>query len=130
MTCGVASSWLSSAVGLRLRGIPKPSLGASGAVLGLVSFVACHYPQAQVSVIFLPMVSVSAAQAILGLAAIDTAGLIFGWRYLDHAAHLGGVVFGACFHELGGIDAVRWWQAKVRRQFAEARRYWRKKTQD
>ncbi len=130
LTSGVVSSWGSSAVGHRLRGSLKPSLGASGAVLGLVSFVACHYPQAQVGMIFLPMVSMSAGQAIVGLAAIDTAGLLLGWRYLDHAAHLGGIVCGACFHELGGIDAVRWWQAKVRRQYARARHYWREKTRD
>ncbi|CAL8367970.1 unnamed protein product [Boreogadus saida] len=33
----------------------------------------------------------SAGNALKALIAMDTAGLIMGWRYLDHAAHLGGL---------------------------------------
>ena len=33
-------------------------------------------------------------QALKALVAIDTVGLMLGWRLLDHAAHLGGALFG------------------------------------
>lgn len=33
-------------------------------------------------------------QALKAIVALDTAGLIMGWRFFDHAAHLGGALFG------------------------------------
>jgi rhomboid-like protein len=35
-------------------------------------------------------------QAVIGMLALDTAGLVLGWRMFDHAAHLGGALFGMC----------------------------------
>ena len=37
---------------------------------------------------------VSPQQALGAVVALDVTGLIMGWRYFDHAAHLGGVLFG------------------------------------
>jgi rhomboid-like protein len=31
----------------------------------------------------------------MGVVALDVAGLVFKWTMFDHAAHLGGVLFGA-----------------------------------
>ena len=33
-------------------------------------------------------------QALKAIIAMDTAGLVLGWRVFDHAAHLGGALFG------------------------------------
>ncbi|XP_061638633.1 presenilin-associated rhomboid-like protein, mitochondrial isoform X2 [Phyllopteryx taeniolatus] len=37
---------------------------------------------------------VVSAQALKAIVAMDTAGLVLGWRFFDHAAHLGGALFG------------------------------------
>ena len=33
-------------------------------------------------------------QGLVAIAGFDLAGLIFRWQFFDHAAHLGGVLFG------------------------------------
>ena len=33
-------------------------------------------------------------QALKAIIAMDTAGLVLGWLVFDHAAHLGGALFG------------------------------------
>lgn len=33
-------------------------------------------------------------QAILTIMSVDLVGLVLGWKFLDHAAHLGGALFG------------------------------------
>ena len=43
------------------------------------------------SILFLPMISVPAYQMVLGLAGVDALGVLLGWRFFDHAAHLGGL---------------------------------------
>ncbi|KTF95258.1 hypothetical protein cypCar_00022336 [Cyprinus carpio] len=46
----------------------------------------------------------SLGAALKAIVALDTAGLILGWRFFDHAAHLGGALFGIWYiiygHEL------------------------------
>jgi rhomboid-like protein len=51
-------------------------------------------PDARLAVIFLPFIQFSAEQAVYGLIAFDLLGLIFRFRMFDHAAHLGGTMFG------------------------------------
>nr|XP_037285243.1 presenilins-associated rhomboid-like protein, mitochondrial isoform X2 [Rhipicephalus microplus] len=70
------------------------SLGASGAILAVIGALCVQYPDAQLSIICLPFFTFSAAAALKGLLAFDTAGMLFRWHLLDHAAHLGGTVFG------------------------------------
>lgn len=36
----------------------------------------------------------SCQQALKAIVALDATGLILGWRFFDHAAHLGGALFG------------------------------------
>lgn len=43
---------------------------------------------------FLPMFKFSAENAILVIMAVDVIGIAFGWKFFDHAAHLGGALFG------------------------------------
>lgn len=78
-----------------------PSLGASGAVMAVLAAVCAKVPEAKLGIIFLPMVTFTAGNALKGLIAIDTAGLILGWRLFDHAAHLGGALFGIWYVAYG-----------------------------
>lgn len=61
--------------------------------------------QSKVSLIFLPFTAVPISAGLTGLVCIDILGLIRGWRSFDHAAHLGGALFG-WLYMLVGKD---WW---------------------
>ncbi|XP_037837967.1 presenilins-associated rhomboid-like protein, mitochondrial [Kryptolebias marmoratus] len=78
-----------------------PSLGASGAVMAVLAAVCAKVPEAKLGIIFLPMVTFTAGSALKALVAIDTAGLVLGWRFFDHAAHLGGALFGIWYVTYG-----------------------------
>ncbi|XP_071386932.1 presenilin-associated rhomboid-like protein A, mitochondrial isoform X2 [Centroberyx affinis] len=78
-----------------------PSLGASGAVMAVLAAVCAKVPEAKLGIILLPMVTFTAGNALKALIAIDTAGLILGWRLFDHAAHLGGALFGVWYVAYG-----------------------------
>uniref|UniRef100_A0A8B9HIW0 rhomboid protease n=1 Tax=Astyanax mexicanus TaxID=7994 RepID=A0A8B9HIW0_ASTMX len=71
-----------------------PSLGASGAIMTILAAVCTKMPEVKLGIIFLPMISFTAGNALKAIMALDTAGLVLGWRMLDHAAHLGGALFG------------------------------------
>lgn len=43
---------------------------------------------------FLPMFNFSAENAIIAIMTVDVLGVVFGWKFFDHAAHLGGALFG------------------------------------
>ncbi|XP_030633181.1 presenilins-associated rhomboid-like protein, mitochondrial [Chanos chanos] len=81
-----------------------PSLGASGAIMSVLAAVCTKMPEAKLAVIFLPMYTFTAGNALKAIVAMDTAGLVLGWRLFDHAAHLGGALFGIWYvwygHEL------------------------------
>jgi len=38
--------------------------------------------------------NISILQALISMVSFDVVGTIMRWRYLDHSAHLGGVLFG------------------------------------
>uniref|UniRef100_A0A8C7Y8N9 rhomboid protease n=1 Tax=Oryzias sinensis TaxID=183150 RepID=A0A8C7Y8N9_9TELE len=78
-----------------------PSLGASGAVMAVLAAVCAKVPEAKLGIIFLPMFTFSAGNALKALVALDTVGLILGWRLFDHAAHLGGALFGVWYVAYG-----------------------------
>ncbi|XP_043925949.1 presenilins-associated rhomboid-like protein, mitochondrial [Protopterus annectens] len=81
-----------------------PSLGASGAIMAVLAAVCTKMPEAKLAIIFLPMFTFTAGNALKAIIALDTAGLVLGWRFFDHAAHLGGAAFGIWYitygHEL------------------------------
>ncbi|BGP15781.1 hypothetical protein JCM10213_005737 [Rhodosporidiobolus nylandii] len=77
-----------------------PSLGASGAVYGLVSLTALAFPETSVSLIFLPFFPIPIGGAVATMIAVDFIGLVRGWRMFDHAAHLAGA----------GAGALWWWK--------------------
>ncbi|KAJ0058671.1 hypothetical protein NL108_000379, partial [Boleophthalmus pectinirostris] len=93
LSAGVVSSMVSYMCKTATRRF-HPSLGASGAVMAVLAAVCTMVPEAKLGIIFLPMVTVSAGHVLKALVAFDTAGLFLGWRFFDHAAHLGGALFG------------------------------------
>lgn len=99
-SAGVISSMMSY-VCKTASGRFHPSLGASGAVMAVLAAVCTKVPDAKLSILFLPMVTFTAGNALKVLVAVDVAGLFLGWRLLDHAAHLGGAVFGVWYVAYG-----------------------------
>ncbi|XP_061537427.1 presenilin-associated rhomboid-like protein, mitochondrial isoform X2 [Phycodurus eques] len=93
LSAGVISTFFSY-VSKMASGRFGPSLGASGAIMTILAAVCTKMPEAKLAVVFLPMFTFSAANALKAIVAMDTAGLVLGWRYFDHAAHLGGALFG------------------------------------
>ncbi|KAL7401417.1 hypothetical protein ABVT39_027856 [Epinephelus coioides] len=81
-----------------------PSLGASGAIMAVLAAVCTKMPEAKLSIIFLPMFTFTAGNALKAIIAMDTTGVVLGWKFFDHAAHLGGALFGIWYilfgHEL------------------------------
>ena len=63
-------------------------------MFGVISAFCMLYPDARIGIVFVPGISFDAKTALMGLIALDTAGLILGWKVLDHAAHIGGALFG------------------------------------
>ncbi|XP_078103349.1 presenilin-associated rhomboid-like protein, mitochondrial [Sander vitreus] len=103
LSAGVVASFVSY-VCKTATGRFGPSLGASGAIMTVIATICTKMPEAKLAIIFLPMFSFTAANALKAILAMDTAGLLLGWRLFDHAAHLGGALFGIWYilfgHEL------------------------------
>ena len=66
----------------------------SGAILAVLSSCCIARPDLQLMIIFLPFFTISAGMALKAIILMDSAGLLLGWRFFDHAAHLGGTLFG------------------------------------
>ncbi|KAG9127921.1 hypothetical protein FRC07_007572 [Ceratobasidium sp. 392] len=79
----------------------SPSLGASGAIYATVTASALAFPDANVSLIFLPFVSLPIGAGVGGMVCLDILGIIRGWRMFDHWAHLGGAAFGVTYYNYG-----------------------------
>ncbi|KAM4743434.1 presenilin-associated rhomboid-like protein, mitochondrial isoform 3-T3 [Anableps anableps] len=93
LSAGVISTFVSY-VCKTAAGRFSPSLGASGAIMTVLAAVCTKMPEAKLAIIFLPMFTFTAANALKAIVAMDTAGLVLGWKFFDHAAHLGGALFG------------------------------------
>ncbi|XP_062562877.1 presenilins-associated rhomboid-like protein, mitochondrial [Armigeres subalbatus] len=93
LSAGVIASFASHLFKTVVRQ-PGMSLGASGAIMGILAYVCTQYPDTQLSIVFLPMLTFSAGAAIKVIMGIDMAGVLLGWKLFDHAAHLGGALFG------------------------------------
>ncbi|VDN60027.1 unnamed protein product [Dracunculus medinensis] len=73
---------------------PIRALGASGAILALLIYTCALVPGSRLQFVFLPTFDFSAQSAIIALILFDLAGILFKFRLFDHAAHLGGSLFG------------------------------------
>ncbi|XP_066591060.1 presenilin-associated rhomboid-like protein, mitochondrial isoform X2 [Prorops nasuta] len=85
------------------------SVGASGAILGILAYICSQYPNIEMHVIFLPMFTITGGMALKGLMTLDTVGMIAGWKIFDHAAHLGGAIFGIMWYNWGNAHI---WQKR------------------
>lgn len=109
------SSALASHIYKAFRKNYTPSLGASGAIFGLVGGCA-HYPELKVSLIFLPIHSVPINQALPLMMGVDSLGILLNWKVFDHAAHLGGSLFGYSFLPISQ-DTIWKNRSKILRNF-------------
>lgn len=57
-----------------------PSLGASGAIYATLTMTSLAFPEASVSLIFLPFIPIKIGWGVAGMVAVDLFGLIKGWR--------------------------------------------------
>ena len=94
-----------------------PSLGASGALLAVLAVCCIGEPEARLSILFLPFFTFSAKTALCGIIALDITGILLRWKMLDHAAHLGGTMFGSWYIFYGHTYMWRkrevllhWWE--------------------
>ncbi|XP_070099457.1 presenilin-associated rhomboid-like protein, mitochondrial isoform X3 [Equus przewalskii] len=89
--------------GFPKRNFSKATL-LSGAIMTVLAAVCTKIPDGRLAIIFLPMFTFTAGNALKAIIAMDTAGMILGWKFFDHAAHLGGALFGIWYitygHEL------------------------------
>jgi membrane associated rhomboid family serine protease len=86
-----------------------PTLGASGAVMGIFAAFAYTFPNSQMFIMPIPF-PVKAKWALLGLVALDLFGGISNSQGgIAHFAHLGGAAF--------GILLLVLWNKKARRTF-------------
>ncbi|KYM83321.1 Presenilins-associated rhomboid-like protein, mitochondrial [Atta colombica] len=109
LSSGVISSFASH-VYKNMFGMPGLSLGAkSGAIMGILGFVCTQYPDIRLCIVFLPILTFTAGMAIKGIMALDVVGCILGWKYFDHAAHLGGALFGIFWQVWGNANI---WQKR------------------
>jgi len=93
LSAGVITSFASMGYKVATRS-SSFSLGASGAICAVVGLFSQFYPDARLSILFLPMITFSAATGVKGLMALDAAGCVMRWGFFDHMAHLSGVLFG------------------------------------
>jgi len=100
LSAGMSASLFSYAMSVARQSLTA-SIGASGAILGLAAAVCAQFPDAQISIIFLPMFAFAAKYALGGMICMDVAGIVFRWRLIDHAGHLGGTLFGLGFISVG-----------------------------
>ncbi|CAJ0578172.1 unnamed protein product, partial [Mesorhabditis spiculigera] len=98
-SAGVVASFTSLIHKSSIRS-PIRAVGASGAILGLLAYTCSKIPEARLQIVFLPFFDFSAQSAILGVILFDVIGLIAGFRLFDHAAHLGGALFGLAYAHL------------------------------
>jgi len=90
---GVFSSVVSHFAKAAMR-TTTPSLGASGAIMAVLGYFCTQHPDSKLAVAFLPQWSFSADSGLKALMAFDAVGLLLRWKLFDHAAHLGGALFG------------------------------------
>jgi len=101
------------------------SVGASGGLLSMIAILCVLYPDSKLSIAFVDRIiphSFSSQSAVVGLVCFDVLGIILRWQVLDHAAHLGGVIFGMLYTKFGHKTykeyrqkVIQFWHENVRK---------------
>ena len=103
--CAVVASLLQLAVLWFFPGQVGPTLGASGAIFGLLLAFGMLYPHEKLMLMFLP-IPIPAWLFVSGYAAIElTMGVTGIEPGVAHFAHLGGM--------LGGIVLIQYWRGRL-----------------
>ncbi|VDN06537.1 unnamed protein product [Thelazia callipaeda] len=79
----------------------RRALGASGAVMALLVYTCMKLPDARLKIVFVPHFDFSAQSAVIGMIAFDFICLLLRFKIFDHAAHLGGSLFGLFYGSFG-----------------------------
>ncbi|EIL94745.1 rhomboid family intramembrane serine protease [Rhodanobacter spathiphylli] len=103
--CAISASLLQLAVLWFFPGQVGPTLGASGAIFGLLLAFGVLYPQEKVMLIFLPIPMPAWLFVSLYAAAELTMGVTGIEPGVAHFAHLGGM--------LGGIVLIQYWRGRL-----------------
>ena len=83
----------------------EPTLGASGAIFGLLLAFGMLYPQEKLMLMFIP-IPIPAWLFVSGYGAVELALGVSGWQPdVAHFAHLGGM--------LGGFLMIEYWRGKL-----------------
>lgn len=119
LSAATVSSFASIACIKLLKRPMSVSVGASGAIMALIGAVCVKYPNAQLSIAFVSEIfphSFSASTGMKFIIAFDLLGLVLGWKLLDHAGHLGGMLFGLLYTKYGNQyiwgnreKIMKWW---------------------
>ncbi|KAI9498962.1 hypothetical protein BDB00DRAFT_754155 [Zychaea mexicana] len=114
LATGIGANVASHVLGLATRRFRPvmPSLGASGAIYGLLAGTAYLYPNSSVSLIFLPFIPIKMGYALPAMVGFDFAGILLGWRRFDHYAHLAGAGIGLYYMHYGPHNI---WQPLVQK---------------
>ncbi|KAI9764011.1 MAG: hypothetical protein M1840_008959 [Geoglossum simile] len=110
---GAIASFLSLSAHVLRGNLATSSLGASGAIAGVLAALFSMHGNGGFEPVFVPegMVPSVSGWAILGaLVGVEVVGIVRGWRRVDHWAHLGGYI--------GGV-AGGWWVGGLRRRRME-----------
>ena len=62
--------------------------------MAILGYVCTYKHDIELHIVFLPFFTFYALNGLKCMMAIDTTGLIFRWKFFDHAAHLGGAMSG------------------------------------
>ncbi|KAI5805433.1 hypothetical protein DFH27DRAFT_609237 [Peziza echinospora] len=93
------------------------SLGASGAVAGVIGAYAYFNPDRELMFFFIPALTMKAANVVGVMAGLEIWGLYRGYKRVDHVAHLGGLAWGA-------VTAALWWRGVKERRERRLKRWW------
>ncbi|CAL1298123.1 unnamed protein product [Larinioides sclopetarius] len=74
---------------------------SAGALMAILSSICFQFPEIPLQIVFLPFFTFTASNAIKAIMALDFVGLVAKWRLFDHAAHLGGAIYGILYLNYG-----------------------------
>jgi membrane associated rhomboid family serine protease len=128
LLCGACAGLFSLATVLSPVMWFVPVIGASGAVLALLTVYALYFPRRQMLLFFLFPVNVIVAVIIFG--AISLLGSLHSWGNVSHLTHLGGIVAGFLYVKTFPFISYFLDNAKMKAERALQKAHDQKKTEE